>query len=1334
MKLLLPLFIGCLLALHVFAASAATRYVNGANPAPVAPYGTWATAATNIQDALDVAIDGDLVLVTNGVYQYGGAVTAGNTLLSRVCVTNAVSVQSVNGPAATIIVGALDPATGGHGSNAVRCALLTSGASLTGFSLTGGWTYATGNAAVERAGAGVYFQEGGMVSNCVLANNSAAGNGGAGYIYMDGLLASCLVVSNAANKGGGLFMRNGLVTGCTFERNTSETTGGGIHCRNSGVIEYCSFLRNTTVDDGAGVLCTENGLLRHSIIDRNRADGEYGTGGGVILYYGGSMDHCIIVSNYSRYTGGGVAIYAGNGSMNNCLVYRNICQNYGGGVYCYAGGGPIANCTIVENRSIYYYGGVNCNYTGIFYNCIIYYNTANGGASEIGGNHGVAYNCCISTNGGLVTVVNWFTNAPAFANRAADDFRLQPASSCISAGADNLAVSATDLDGVGRIVGPHVDVGCYEFHYDAPALAPPAVTQPRAVPAGTAGILTLTNTLGATITGTKAAGLFAGGAWVTNLILQNLAGTVWTQRVAALAIATNGAWSTFAYRTLSNDLYTVSTNQTVLQIVNYRLLPAVDVTNEDYWVTFDVSTGTIGGTNNAFVGGGMLWTNRQTHASGTFPAQPAWVVSNIGLQVGNNVIVIRGTNSLGDISEDSVTITRYQEGTGTPCVTITSGPVWVYYDVGNSQVRGTNCNIVGPLYWVNDRHADQTGSFAQGFTCNANNLEPGENLVTIGGTNVFGAVAADRVTLHRQTMDERIAFTNYVRLGNVTPVPPYDSWSTAATNIQDAINAGPGGLTGAVVIVSNGVYALAASVSLTTPVMVSSLNGPDVTILDGNAPANTNRCLLLNNSLAVATGFTVSNAYWTLNGGGAFIGANGGLLIRCVFVNCTAGEKGGGLYLNRAGKAEWCRFSGCSADTWGGGAHLEQGGEIYNSTFSGCYAVTFGGGVSMYGGGRLYTCLVTHNSANRGGGVYTRYYPSRLDNCSIVSNTAGTEGGGLYIREGADLRGSIVYYNAAPTNENFYRYGTIAAQDSCVYPKLGNPCITNEPQFVNVDGDYHLQASSPCINAAPVYNWMNGAEDLDGNPRVSGGYVDMGVYEVDTDPVVTITNPAGIVAYQTAQTGLGGSNSQWVAGMLWWSNAATETEAVLGPYSGATNWTIAAIGVTNGDNLIIVSGSNLWGYVTNDSVTIHRETYEEGLPRIATNALIFPAAGSVLDAGYRTNIVWNPLLIDDAIDGANVLLSTISIHVAVTSNQAATVSNDVANLASACAWFVPPSLIAGPAAYVVRFEVVDSSALTNSRVFADNAFLIVPEPAALWLLLAAGLVGRRRRNSACEVS
>jgi len=82
---------------------AATQYVDLNNPAPSAPYTSWATAATNIQDAVDAAAAGDLILVTNGVYQTGARALPDATS-NRVAVTKAVTLLSVNGPTVTTIM------------------------------------------------------------------------------------------------------------------------------------------------------------------------------------------------------------------------------------------------------------------------------------------------------------------------------------------------------------------------------------------------------------------------------------------------------------------------------------------------------------------------------------------------------------------------------------------------------------------------------------------------------------------------------------------------------------------------------------------------------------------------------------------------------------------------------------------------------------------------------------------------------------------------------------------------------------------------------------------------------------------------------------------------------------------------------------------------------------------------------------------------------------------------------------------------------------------------------------------------------------------------------
>src|SRR5678815_5383802 len=108
-----------LVALFLAAVSGmgATRYVNLNNPSPEPPYTSWDTAATSIQDAVDAAGVGDLVLVTNGVYT-GTARQVNNEVPHRLVIDKPITVQSVNGPEATVIQG--QPYAGTY--NAIRCA------------------------------------------------------------------------------------------------------------------------------------------------------------------------------------------------------------------------------------------------------------------------------------------------------------------------------------------------------------------------------------------------------------------------------------------------------------------------------------------------------------------------------------------------------------------------------------------------------------------------------------------------------------------------------------------------------------------------------------------------------------------------------------------------------------------------------------------------------------------------------------------------------------------------------------------------------------------------------------------------------------------------------------------------------------------------------------------------------------------------------------------------------------------------------------------------------------------------------------------------------------
>src|SRR5262249_43261169 len=126
--------------------AATTHYVDINNPAPQSPYTNWATAAATIQDAIDAATTGDVVVVSNGNYQAGARVVYGSST-NRVVVDKAITLQSVNGAGSTAIIGFAQ--VGGLPPTGIRCVYLTNGSALIGFTLTNGCTRNTGNPLTE---------------------------------------------------------------------------------------------------------------------------------------------------------------------------------------------------------------------------------------------------------------------------------------------------------------------------------------------------------------------------------------------------------------------------------------------------------------------------------------------------------------------------------------------------------------------------------------------------------------------------------------------------------------------------------------------------------------------------------------------------------------------------------------------------------------------------------------------------------------------------------------------------------------------------------------------------------------------------------------------------------------------------------------------------------------------------------------------------------------------------------------------------------------------------------------------------------------------------------
>jgi hypothetical protein len=384
---------------------------------------------------------------------------------------------------------------------------------------------------------------------------------------------------------------------------------------------------------------------------------------------------------------------------------------------------------------------------------------------------------------------------------------------------------------------------------------------------------------------------------------------------------------------------------------------------------------------------------------------------------------------------------------------------------------------------------------------------PGDYVVTLRAYNDnFPQGVSAALTIHIVSN-----LVQYVSTDSTNPVVPYTSWATAAKNIQQAVDSC---VVGGLIWVSNGTYttggrvgpigSVTNRVTVDKPLRLRSVNGPQWTFIDG---VYSNRCLYLASGASLS-GFTLMNGAADSGGGvwcesptavvsnctltansaqGSGGGATGGTLINCTLTSNSVLSDGGGAAQSTL---IHCAVTHNSANGNGGGASYST---LINCTLSGNSAPPVGpGGGGSSGGGAyestLINCALAGNSAYAyGGGVYG----STLTNCTLTGNSA-YYGGGAY---GGSLNNCIVFFNTsfyAPQN-----YDSTILNYCCTTPSATNGVgnITNIPLFVDYpNGDLHLESSSPCINSGNN-SFVTYATDLDGNPRIVRGTVDIGAYE-----------------------------------------------------------------------------------------------------------------------------------------------------------------------------------------------------------------------------------------------
>jgi len=404
-------------------------------------------------------------------------------------------------------------------------------------------------------------------------------------------------------------------------------------------------------------------------------------------------------------------------------------------------------------------------------------------------------------------------------------------------------------------------------------------------------------------------------------------------------------------------------------------------------------------------------------------------------------------------------------------------------------------------------------------------------------------VAADDASNSPQTIDVGLlvlASNVYVAMSG-DDTNSGTSWADAKATIQAGVDAVSEGGT---VWVTNGHYRVVEQIAVDKAITIESINGPDVTTVDAQTY---DRCFHLGGHASLLCGLTIVNGYAAGNGGGVYCSDYDPVLTNCIITGNSATGDGGGMH---RGTAKSCTINGNSASNGGGGGLYS--GNAYACTIQSNSASGYGGGMRH---GTARSCTISDNTASAGGGMYF----GNSYNCIIVKNSASGSGAGM-------CKGTADNCTLADNNGTYQMYEGSAKNSILVgntYSVEVSACYTGDPLFADaVSGDYHLALGSPCIDAG-ANAYVSTETDLDGNPRILNGIVDVGAYEYIPVPLLELAPSSLFVSANTGDTPLATNFSIWNPGFSNMIYTITDNVSWLttSPSSGSSAGEVDAIDV-----------------------------------------------------------------------------------------------------------------------------------------------------------------------------
>ena len=463
-------------------------YVDSSNTNVLQNGYSWATAFPTLTAAVNASTANDTIYIAKGTYQSGSTTNITHNLILR---------------------GGY-PRGGGTIQDTANSAIIDGNNSYRVFSLNGVTAHFE-YLQIQRGFVSGAFSIGGGISlqnttlhllKTKLSGNQATYGGGIGTATTGTStlsLSDCVMVSNDAQDGGGIYLQNAslAINNSFFDDNTATVSGGAVstYSNTSFQINNSRFTNNSTgtnnyckggaINANGGSSSSTSFIIVNSVIDSNSS--YLGAGVSVINTSSLKMVNCMLRHNTALYGGGGITS-EWNLSLVNCLVSKNASTNsnaVGGGIYS-SGVLELVNTTVAGNAASIG-GGIyrlnNSSYT--LTNSIVANNSAATSLPQ-GNIYASSYSYIQGINATGTGNKNGILLSPMFIDTISGDYHLQTNSPLINAGstgalptdsydldndANTIEILPVDLDNAARMYGCAVEMGPYETVYALPTYA-----------------------------------------------------------------------------------------------------------------------------------------------------------------------------------------------------------------------------------------------------------------------------------------------------------------------------------------------------------------------------------------------------------------------------------------------------------------------------------------------------------------------------------------------------------------------------------------------------------------------------------------------------------------------------------------------------------------------------------------------------------------------------------------------------------------------------------------------------------------------------------------------